>query len=173
MTWTAPEIDRLRPPTDGDERAMLQGYLDFHRRALLRKCRGLTAEQLKRCSVEPSSLSLLGLVRHLTEVERAWFRKGSAGEDIAYQYTRAGNLNGCFDDVADSDAERDYAAYRAEIELCDRMVAHLPLEHTFVHPRWGATMSLRWVYLHMIAEYAQHNGHADLLRERLDGVTGD
>jgi Protein of unknown function (DUF664) len=105
MTWTAPDAQRTDPPWVATERAALHGWLDYHRATLLTKCAGLDGEQLARRAAEPSSLSLLGLVRHTTDGRRG--------------------------------------------------------------------LDLRWIYLHMIEEYARHNGHADLLRERIDGVTGD
>ncbi|BCY14541.1 DinB family protein [Actinoplanes sp. L3-i22] len=170
-TWTAPEAQRVSEPLTGDERPMLQGWLDYHRQTLLLKCAGLTAEQLKLTSVEPSALTLLGLVRHMAEVERWWFRIKAAQADPGDLFCPEGNDNGDFDDVATADAEPDFATFRAEIVLADEAVAALPLEHEF--PGRRGPISLRWVYTHMIEEYARHNGHADLLRERIDGVTGD
>jgi uncharacterized damage-inducible protein DinB len=152
---------------------MLQGWLDWHRQTLLSKCAGLTAEQLKLASTTPSNLTLLGLVRHMTEVERSWFRTRAAGDATAGDvYCTPGNVDGDFDDVAGADADANLKAYAAELPLCDEAVAGLPLEHEFISRR-GTPMSLRWVYLHMIEEYARHNGHADLIRERIDGATGD
>ncbi|GAA2472564.1 DinB family protein [Winogradskya humida] len=171
-TWTAPKIERVAEPFTGDERAMLEGWLDWHRQTLLSKCAGLTAPQLKVASVEPSNLTLLGLVRHMSEVERAWFRQAAAGQDLPDIYCDDTNLDGDFDDVADADAEANFATHLAELDAVRATVADLPLDHEFPNKRRGS-ISLRWVYLHMIEEYARHNGHADLLRERIDGVTGD
>jgi uncharacterized damage-inducible protein DinB len=171
-TWTAPEAQRVNEPFTGPERAMLQGWLDWHRQTLLSKCAGLTADQLKNASAPPSNLTLLGLVRHMTDVERAWFIERTAGDTSAKSiYSGDDNPDGEFDDVAGADAEADLAAFRAELPAADRAVAELPLEHEFTLR--GKQFSLRWVYLHMIEEYARHNGHADLLRERIDGATGD
>jgi uncharacterized damage-inducible protein DinB len=151
---------------------MLEGWLDWHRQTLLAKAAGLTAEQLKIAAVEPSSLTLLGLVRHMAEVERSWFRRRAAGDsDIPYLYCSDDDPDGDFDNVAGADAEADYAAYLAEIDQARAAVAGLPLEHEF-RSRHHTTMTLRWAYLHMIEEYARHNGHADLIRERIDGATG-
>jgi uncharacterized damage-inducible protein DinB len=171
-SWTAPEANRVDEPVTGAERPMLEGWLDWHRQTLLRKCAGLTPDQLKQAAVEPSNLTLLGLVRHMTEVERSWFRKRVAGDaTVVPAYCTDDNPDGDFDDVAGADAEADFAAFTGEIELVRKAIADLPLEHEFA----GRTrqMSLRWVYLHMIEEYARHNGHADFLRERIDGATGD
>jgi uncharacterized damage-inducible protein DinB len=151
---------------------MLEGWLDWHRQTLLTKCEGLTAEQLKRRAVEPSSLSLLGLLRHMSEVERGWFRIYAAAEKLPYLYCSDTNEDGDFDDVPGADAEADYATYLAEVDACRKAAAGLSLEHEFATERTPA-ISVRWVYLHMIEEYARHNGHADLLRERVDGKTGD
>ncbi len=173
MTWTAPEITRVNEPFVGDERTMLDGWLDYHRQTLLYKCAGLTAEQLKVRSVEPSSLTLLGLVRHMAEVERWWFRRRFAAEDAGDIYCSEESPDGDFDDLDTADAEADFATFATEIELARKAAEGHSLDETFTHPRRGTDMSLRWVYTHMIEEYARHNGHADLLRERIDGVTGD
>jgi uncharacterized damage-inducible protein DinB len=172
MTWTAPSIDRVKTVYVADERAMLQRWLDHHRQTLLMKCAGLTAEQLKTRSAEPSTLTLLGLVRHMTDVERAWFRIRCAGQELDYLYSTKENPDGDFDDVAEADAEKDFEAFENEIKLCDDAMKGISLEYTFIHPRTGAEISARWVYVHMVEEYARHNGHADILRERIDGVTG-
>ena len=170
-TWTAPEAHRESEPLTGDERAMLQGWLNWHRQTLLQKCTGLTAEQLKTASVEPSNLTLLGLVRHMTEVERGWFRKGAARLELPDPYSTAENPDADLTDLADADADECLAAFRDELVMSDEAVAGLPLDAE--HPGRRSPISLRWVYLHMIEEYARHNGHADLIRERIDGATGD
>jgi hypothetical protein len=174
VTWTAPEETRTDPPTVAKERAALQGWLEFHRSTLLGKCQGLTGEQLAERAVPPSSLSLLGLVRHMTDVERAWFRIRSAGQaDLRFRYSTDEFPDGDFDFAEPAGAAADLAAYREECDLARAAMAGRSLDDTFFHQRYGATIDLRWVYLHMIEEYARHNGHADLLRERIDGVTGD
>jgi hypothetical protein len=171
-TWTAPAANREDEPSTGGERPMLEGWLDWHRQTLLSKAAGLTAEQLKTASAEPSNLTLLGLIRHMAEVERSWFRRRAAGQDVGRLYCTDDNADADFDDVAGADAEDDYATFLAEIELAREAAKGLSLEHEFSTPHRPA-ISVRWVYLHMIEEYARHNGHADLLRERIDGVTGD
>jgi hypothetical protein len=171
--WTAPSVTRIDEPLTGDERPMLEGWLDWHRQTLLMKAAGLTSDQLKMASVEPSNLTLLGLIRHMTEVERSWFRKRAAGDaEAGLIYCSDANQDGDFDDVAGADAEADYATYLAELEQVRKAVAGLPLDHEF-RSRQNKRMSLRWAYLHMIEEYARHNGHADLIRERIDGAVGD
>ncbi|RIV40700.1 DinB family protein [Micromonospora radicis] len=175
MTWRAPEIDRRHEPYLGDERTMLAGWLNFHRDTLLHKCAGLTGDQLRTASVSPSTLSLLGLVRHMTVVERSWFRQRFAGVDLPELYDFDADPDAEFNTVDTADAEADFAAFRAEMLAADAVVADRGLDEVCaVKFRDGTTneISLRWIYLHMIEEYARHNGHADLIRERLDGVTG-
>jgi uncharacterized damage-inducible protein DinB len=172
VQWTAPEITRENAPYVAAERPMLEGWLEFHRQTLLRKCSGLTAEQLRQRNAPPSTLSLLGLVRHMTEVERGWFRHRIAGEDVDYLYSSEADPDGEFDHVDEADAEHDLAAYQREIELARQAVAGRDLDETFFHSRRQVEISVRWVYIHMIEEYARHNGHADLLRERIDGARG-
>ncbi|MDF5753673.1 DinB family protein [Spongiactinospora sp. TRM90649] len=173
MSWTAPQSVRTNPPTVAGEREMLERWLDHHRQTLLHKCAGLTFEQLTERSAEPSSLTLLGLVRHMSEVERAWFRRRLTGTPLPFLYCDLDtNPDGDFDDVGAADPEADFATFAEEVELADAAAAGRSLEDTFFHPGHAKDISLRWVYVHMIEEYARHNGHADLLRERIDGVTG-
>lgn len=169
MEWTAPQAVRVDEPFVADERAMLEGFLDWHRSSLLLKCFGLTGEQLARQACPPSNLSLLGLVRYATEVERNWFRRRFADQEIERLYYRADSPDAAFDEADPLEAPRDLAMLAVEQEAARLAVADLPLDAIFVSPRWGE-MQLRWAYLHMIGEYAQHNGHADLLRERIDGT---
>ncbi|WP_200211912.1 DinB family protein [Micromonospora coerulea] len=176
MTWRAPEIDRSHEPYVADERTMLEGWLDYHRDTLLYKCAGLTAEQLRTASVEPSTLTLLGLVRHMADVERWWFRIRAAGEDIPGLYHGDEDPDADLNAVADADPAETFATFRAEVEAARKAATGLSLDHTFRRLRrdsGGDEMNVRWVYVHMIEEYARHNGHADLIRERIDGVTGD
>ena len=171
MPWIVPPSPPANELFGGDERAMLEGFLDWHRAALLDRCAGLTGEQLALRAVPPSNLSLLGLVRHLTEVERTWFRRRFAEEVIAPPYARPDDPDAAFNDLDPARAEAAVAALVAELDACRRAVAALPLDTVYRGERWGP-MILRWAYLHMIREYALHQGHADLLRERIDGVTG-
>ncbi|MFE7319155.1 DinB family protein [Streptomyces sp. NPDC057555] len=171
MTWIAPQIERQERPAAADERAMLEGWLTYHRETLLAKCAGLTADQLVRPTAPPSSLTLLGLVRHLALADRWWFRVQFAGEDVALPYLTEDDNDADFNALDPARAEADFADFRAEIAACDAAAAGRDLDETFTGPR-GDTLNLRWVYVHMIEEYARHNGHADLLREALDGATG-
>jgi uncharacterized damage-inducible protein DinB len=166
--------DRPEPPLTGDERATLTGFLDFHRATLEMKCAGLTSEQLARRAVTPSTMSLLGLVRHLAEVERAWFDRLSTGQRRPPVYFSDADPDGDFDGaVADPDVVADaFATWRSSVAEAREVIARTDLDATFDHPRQGST-SLRWVLTHMVEEYARHNGHADLLRGVIDGVTGE
>jgi len=172
MPWTAPQVTRQNTPYVAGERQMLEAWLDFHRQTLLAKCSGLTAGQLRQRAAPPSTLSLLGLVRHMAEVERGWFRRSVAGEDAGFLYSSEADPDGEFDHVDTADAEQDFATYLREIDLARQAAAGRELDETFFHPRRRARLSVRWVYVHLLEEYARHNGHADLLRERIDGATG-
>jgi uncharacterized damage-inducible protein DinB len=173
MDWIAPQVVRAEPPDVGDERNMLEGWLDFHRKTLLTKCSGLTAEQLRRRAVEPSNLSLLGLIRHMAEVERSWFQRRVAGRDIEFLYCDVTvNPDGDLDDVDTADADADFGTYQRQVAAARAVTRDRSLDETFFHAHRQVRMSVRWVYVHMIEEYARHNGHADLLRERIDGTTG-
>jgi hypothetical protein len=172
MTWTVPDIGRVDEPTIGDQEATLRGLLEWQRATLLWKCRGLNAVQLTLRPVPPSTLSLLGLIRHLADAERAWFRRYFRGEHIREVHARPDAPNAAFDDIVAVDAEADVASLLAEWDHSRLAVAGASLDDRFVHDEFGA-MSLRWVYNHMIAEYSRHIGHADLLREVIDGVTGE
>ena len=155
---------------------MLVAWLEFHRETLAVKCEGLTPDQLRERSVPPSSLSLLGLVRHMAEVERGWFRNVLDGQDLPGRYFTEDNPDGEFDDVDTADPDEAFASWRVECAIARDIVAKaVSLEDTGSKIRKGEerVYSLRWILIHMIEEYARHNGHADLLRERIDGVTGE
>ncbi|REE96890.1 DinB family protein [Thermomonospora umbrina] len=162
--------NRTVPPVAGAERATLTGFLEFQRETLAMKCAGLTTEQLRRRTVPPSGLSLLGLVRHMAEVERGWFRIELDGEDVPYRWEDGGRWADF--DVEDADRDEAFAAWREE---CARSRALVDAADSLdVIARGGDRVhSLRWILVHMIEEYARHNGHADLLRERIDGATGE
>ena len=172
MPWTAPEVPRQSAPYIAGERQMLEAWLDFHRQTLLAKCAGLTADQLRLRAAPPSTLSLLGLVRHMAEVERGWFRRRVGGEKIDFQYSSEADPEGDFNNLDDADAELNLAEYQREIALARQATAGRDLDETFHHDRYNEDITVRWAYVHMVEEYARHNGHADLLRERIDGATG-
>ncbi len=171
--WVDPEDDpREGRPGQGDERATLLEFLRWQRLTLQMKCDGLDAEQMARRSVEPSSMSLLGLVRHMAEVERGWFRRRMAGQDAPRLWGPRGADADWEGAAADPGlVESAWAAWREEVAFSDQFVAQTPdLGHVAEYD--GERISLRELLVHMVEEYARHNGHADLLRERIDGRTG-
>jgi len=154
-----------------DERTRLDSWLDFHRATLLRKCAGLTAGQLASRPIASSALSLLGLVRHMAGNERIWFRIRFGRADIEDLYVAPGYPNSTeFDLASPATAEADFATYAAEAESARLTVAGRSLDERFGDE--SHTVDLRWLYTHMIDEYIRHNGHADLIREIIDGTTG-
>jgi uncharacterized damage-inducible protein DinB len=168
---------RTEKPTAASERDTLTGFLGWHRGTLELKCSGLDAEALARRAVEPSSMSLLGLVRHLADVERGWFRRYMAGQDAPPRFYSPEDPDGDFDGVRPDPAlvAEAWQAWREEIAFTDEFIAAAPdldllgkREH-----RSHGTVSLRWALNHLLEEYARHNGHADLLRERIDGAVGE
>jgi len=171
---------REHRPRLGDERTTLVEAMRFQRLTLEMKCEGLDAEEMARRAVEPSTMSLLGLVRHLAEVERGTFRRLMAGEDVPRLYCSPTNRDGDFDDaVADPAVVAEaWDTWRAEVAFAERFVADAPsLDITAddalnQHGSGGGAMSLREVLVGMIGEYARHMGHVDLLRERIDGRLG-
>ncbi|WUS95426.1 DinB family protein [Streptomyces sp. NBC_00708] len=170
MTWTAPDATRTPGSLVADERETLTGYLNWFRSTLLQKCAGLTGEQLAERTVPPSNLALLGLLRHMAKVERTWFRERFGGQELAPMYDPAQGKDADFEDLDPAAAADDYARLVEECRLADEIIAGASLDDTFTHN--GEVFSLRLVHVHMIGEYARHIGHADLVRERLDGVTG-
>jgi hypothetical protein len=167
-----PELD----PT-GDEITLLHGFLDYHRTVLLRKAEGITEAQA-RSRIDPSDLTLLGLIRHMAEVERNWFRRRFRDLDAPPLYYGDHDRDGDFHpDDADT-LDDAMAALRTEIEFAHDTTAGVALDTvakanppTQRIPGWQP--NLRWILIHMIEEYARHCGHADLLRQRIDGTLGD
>lgn len=170
---SAPSVERTDPPLIADERSMLDSWLDYHRATLLVKCAGLSDEQLKTRAAAPSSLSLLGLVRHMADVERSWFRRVLAGEDAPPLFYTETDRDGDFDSLDSVPPSEAFATWQAECEHARTLASARSLDDVVTHRRWEQDLSLRWILVHMIEEYARHNGHADLIRERIDGQTGD
>jgi uncharacterized damage-inducible protein DinB len=163
------EGNRPEPPHEADERATLAGFLDWQRATLAWKCEGLTDSQLRERAVPPSSLSLLGLVRHLAGVERGWFRIVLGGEDPAHLGDRD---PAAVWQVDTADVAVAFADWRDACDESRAVVAAAPSLDVTGDDE-GERFSLRWIMAHMIEEYARHNGHADVLRERIDGATGE
>ena len=163
---------RPDPPLTADERTTLTAYLDWQRATFALKCAGVPADRMSDKGVPPSGLSLHGLVRHLTAVERWWFRIQFAGEDVPMLYYSDDDPDQDFQSL-DGDVAEALAAWRAECDESRRVVAETStLDATGTVGRTGEPISLRAGLVKMIAEYARHNGHADLLRERIDGAVG-
>jgi uncharacterized damage-inducible protein DinB len=173
--WMDPADDPRETGTElGDERSVLVEYVRLHRLTLEMKCADLDAAQLARRSVPPSTMSLLGLIRHMTDVERHWFRRVMAGEDAPPLYWTEGEADVDWTGaIADPEVvAQAWDAWRGEVGYAERYVngaGDLGIRGTM---RDGKTISLREVLVHMIEEYARHCGHADLLRERIDGRIG-
>jgi uncharacterized damage-inducible protein DinB len=166
-------IERIMPPLNADERMTLEAWLDFHRATLVAKCAGLDDRQAATRSAPPSEFTMTGLVQHLAEVERNWFRRVFAGEQVAPIYDPTADPDGPdggFDLAEDASLQRALATWSAEVEIARARCADRGLTDTGQFQ--GQPVSLRWIYVHLIEEYARHNGHADLLRERIDGATG-
>src|SRR5271156_1278015 len=164
--------DRGDPPSQAENRPPLTPFLDRQRATLAVKCDGLTEEQLRQQAVPPSSLSLLGMVRHMAEVERNWFRPVLGGEEMATIFAPDMDWEAAFRDVATADVAEAFRIWRAECDHARALVAAAP-SFDVRGFRHSGYVSLRWVMTHMIEEYGRHLGHADLIRERLDGSTGE
>ncbi|MFE1476920.1 DinB family protein [Streptomyces cyaneofuscatus] len=163
---------RVGPPSFGSERETLRAFLDYHRATLAMKCEGLTDEQLREKSMEPSALSLLGLVRHMAEVERAWFRRTFEDRDAPMVWSEKTDFQAAYDASASTRVEA-FTAWEAEVEISRRIEREAgSLDLAGYQPRWGEEVSLRMVMVHVLLEYGRHNGHADLLREGVDGTVG-
>ena len=167
-------IRRVDPDLIGSELDNLAQFLDYHRATFAQKCAGLDVEELKRRGAPPSGLSLLGLARHLAEVERHWFSAALDGRDAPDHYCTPEHPDGDFDDLDSATADEVWTHYQAEIAESRRVLSTFSdadeLTRSTGH-RSGRTV--RWVLLHLLEEYARHNGHADLLREAIDGSTGE
>jgi uncharacterized damage-inducible protein DinB len=172
--FVRPEEDPRSSASFNDERSTLVGYLRDYRLTIEMKCEGLDPEAMGRRSVEPSNLSLLGLVRHLADVERHWFRRVLDGQAVGWIYRTEDDRDGAFNGaVADPAVVSDaWAMWRDEVHFAEHLVDRAPHLEVAGAKRDGGLISLREVLVHMIEEYARHAGHADLLRERIDGRVG-
>jgi hypothetical protein len=167
------EITRIDPPAVAPEKETLLAFLDYQRATLLQKLQGVSEADLQRPAVPPSNLTLLTLVKHLAYVERSWFQWRFKGIDFQFPWTKE-DPDPDFRIEPDETAAGIIAFYQGEVTQSRRIVAEASLDDLTARP-WpsGELISLRWVVVHMIEETARHNGHADLLREAIDGVTGE
>jgi uncharacterized damage-inducible protein DinB len=163
---------RTAIPLVGDEWEILTAFLDWHRKTFELKCSGIPMERLSDKGIPPSGLSLHGLLRHLAGVERWWFRQQFAGEEVPLLYYSDDDPDQDFETL-DGDVAEAFEVWRAECERAREIVANASsLDDTGIQKSSGLPISLRRILVHLIAEYARHNGHADLLRERIDGARG-
>ncbi len=162
---------RAEPPYVLGERAMLEAWLEFHRTTLLMKCEGVDDESRKARPIPTSNLSLHGLVRHMAEVERGWFQRTlMCDASVTYIWPDPDNEDRELVPLDDADWATDLAIWERECDVSRGAAADHDLDDVGV--RDGQPCSLRWIYVHMIEEYARHNGHADLIRELVDGEVG-
>jgi uncharacterized damage-inducible protein DinB len=164
--------NRMGPPSFGSERDVLRAFLDYHRATLSMKCGGLSDVELRQQSMPPSTLSLLGLVRHMAEVERAWFRRVFEDNSAPMVWSEEIDFQAAYDASGSTRAEA-FAAWEAEVENSRRIERKAEsLDLPGHQPRGDEDVSLRMVMLHVLLEYGRHNGHADFLREGIDGTVG-
>ena len=168
--WTAPTPESDDGPLTGPDRPMLESFLQWQRTTLLNICAGLTGEQLASRPVPSTNLSLLGLVRHMAKVERIWLqiRAGATGVDPLYDPALGKDHD--FEHLVAEEAPAVFVQIQQEWRLGDEAVASMSFDDTLTNH--SEEMSLRMTYVHLIGEYARHNGHADILRQCVDGVTG-
>ncbi len=161
-----------------DEESVLLGYLDYHRAVLARKASGITDEQARMAACPPSEMTLLGVIRHMADVERHWFRWSLVGEDIDPQFSIRNEHDqsddGDWHPPAEATLDDAFAAWRAEVEVADANIAAVGLDGFGTRRTEGQPPTkLRRIVVHMIEEYARHCGHADLIRQAIDGTVGD
>jgi uncharacterized damage-inducible protein DinB len=173
--WVDPDDDPRGTDTElTDEKSTLTEYLSVYRKTLEMKCADLNAEQMASRTVPPSPLSLLGIVRHMADVERSWFRRTMAGQDVPWIFRTDADRDAAWNGAVGDQKVVDTAwqAWRDEVAFAEHFVAESTDLGALATMRDGGTISLREVLVHMIEEYARHCGHADLIRERIDGRVG-
>ena len=167
-----PAVTRPEPPLVGDDRAMLPAWLDYQRATLLWKCELLDGDALVRRSVPPSPISLLGIVRHMTLVEWGWFERRFAGSDVPPPISMEHDHDVDWNDLDPARAMEDIERFQRQCEVSREIVAGASsFDEVAANAR--DTILLRWIMVHMVEEYARHNGHADFLRELIDGAVGE
>lgn len=165
--------NRIGPPSFASEREMLRAFLDYQRATLAMKCDGLSDDQLRERSMSPSTLSLLALLRHMAEVERAWFRRIFDDNQAPMVWSdRPMDFQAAFD-TSTASGQEALDAWAAEVDKSRRIERNAKsLDLAGYQPRWEEEVSLRMVMIHVLLEYGRHNGHADFLREGVDGAVG-
>jgi hypothetical protein len=169
----ASQVTRPEAPLVADERVALAAWLDYHRATLRQKCEGLTGTQLVQRSVPPSGLSLLGLVRHMTSVEWWWFEHIFAAGPMPEPIPSDVDPDADFQILVPEHAEAELVAFDRQCAHSRTIESGAPSLNAMTRSAERRPRDLRWVMVHMIEEYARHNGHADLLRECVDGIVGD
>jgi uncharacterized damage-inducible protein DinB len=159
------------PRPAADERTTLVEFIDYYRIVFARKCEGLTDEEARRATCPPSDLNVLGLARHMAEVERSWFRRG-LGEDAPLIFDYSADEDDDFHPGPDASLDAALARWQAEVDAGRANLARFDLDDMLVAGR-DPRKSVRWVLVHLVEEYARHCGHLDLIREAIDGETGD
>ncbi len=166
-------VTRPDPPLTGDERPMLDAWLDYQRATLLMKCEGLDAAALARRSVPPSTLTLLGLVRHMAAVEWWWFDHIFTGSSSPEPISTVDDVDADFNDLDPERVPADLELFGLQCDVSRAIASAAERLDVTSASTERPTVSLRWIMVHMIEEYARHNGHADLLREQIDGAVGE
>ncbi len=165
-----PALDPPAVGTIGTERELLQAWLDYHRQTLRWKCSGLTPEQLCEASAPPSRMSLAGLMRHMTDVEVWWFGRVALGDESAVDRYPGADEDLC--EATPETVEADREAFEAAVRRSDDAFGRMDLDATAAWEPRQKPISNRWILIHLVEEWARYNGHADLIRERLDGASG-
>jgi hypothetical protein len=161
-------MDRAPEPVAGDERSLILGWLAFYRGALEAKCEGLAPQDMVKRSAPPSALSILGLVRHLSEMERAYVQFALRGGQLDLRYSGT-DPEGDMEGISVDDVESSLAAWREDCATSDALISGASLDETAP----GDGYTVRWNLMKVLGEYARHTGHADIIRERIDGATGE
>jgi uncharacterized damage-inducible protein DinB len=168
-----PRFERPKPLLSGPDREQLESWLVFYRATLLKKCSGLSFEDLARRPIESSTMSLLGMLRHMTFVEQVWFDVRFAGNDVVEYYKRPDDRETDWTELDSATLDEVVANFQRACETSDELARGHDLEEMVKKPgKDREPVDLRWIYLHMLEEYARHCGHADIIRELVDGTTG-
>ncbi|MGB8195840.1 MAG: DinB family protein [Acidimicrobiales bacterium] len=168
-----PRFERPKPLLSGPEREQLESWVAFYRATLMKKCSGLSLEDLTKRPIESSMMSLLGMLRHMTFVEQVWFDARFAGNEVVEYYKSPEDRDTDWTQLDSATLDEVVAHFQRACETSDELARGHGLEEFVKKPGNGREpVDLRWIFLHMIEEYARHCGHADILRELVDGTTG-